>query len=896
MTTQAWRRYLTFWRTDVEADVDEELRFHLEMREREYAAAGRQPDHAHAEALRRFGSLASVRDSCTQIGRERERRVRFRDFVATIRNDVVFATRQLVRNRGFTLAAVLTLSLGIGANGLVLSVVNAVLLRPIPGAVDPSRVVEVSGTSVSYPSYRDFRDANPALSGLAAYANRTTAVSNGKRTEVMPVDAVTGNYFRVLGVRPALGRLLTDRDGDPGAAPVAVLSPGTVARFFPGEPDVVGRSIDLNGVPVTIVGVADRDFRGIHLDSPEPIWTSVQTWMALAPTSFDGKTLERRGWSWLTMVGRLGPGATIAQARAALDISAARQEAAYPRYAEGLAKAIASSPIAPIGDGALSSVAHETTIRAAAVVTIVVMIVLLICCANVCNLLLARGMSRRREMGVRLAIGARASRIVRQLLTETVVLTVLAAAVGLALTQAGILALNQVDLVGAVSTTTLGVHVDGRVMIYMIVIAVVAGVAFGLAPALQGARSSVTDALKDSTPGAGRARSNGQRLLLIGQVAMSLTLVIGAGLFTRSLQRALAINPGIDATHVAVASVNVGLIRRDSARAGQIYDAVTKQLTSIAGIRFAGWASTLPLDEGSDSYGFSLDDYVLPPGATSELEVSDVSPQFFSAFSIPLVRGRVFTEHDGPADPHVAIINETMANRYWRGRDPVGKRVLFGGDTVTVVGVVRDIKYHELREPAQPFLYRVLDQHLQTSGLVPVNLVVRTTEDPAAALGVMQRVLHEVAPEVPVYAQSTFAERSGHTIFAQQLGASVLGVFSVLAVLITAVGIYGVVGYGVTQRTREIGIRVALGARRRSVLGLILTENARLVAAGLAIGLVLSAAATRALSSFLFGIGATDVVTYATAILLLLAIGGAAALVPALRATKIDPVIALRTE
>jgi predicted permease len=896
MKTEAWRRYLRFWRADVEGDVDEELRFHVEMREREYVAGGLSPDEAHAEALLRFGNVAEVRDSCYQIGHRRERRMRFVDFAYGVRNDVVFAVRQLVRNPSFTIAAVLTLALGIGANGLILGLVNAVLLRPLPGIDEPDRVVTLTGTSVSYPAFRDFRDANPALSDLAAFAERSTAVSNGKLTEVAEVGAVTGSYFRVLGVKASRGRLLNDRDDIPGAAPVAVVTDAFARRFFPDNDNVVGRTIDLNGSPVIIVGVAARNFHGMYIDSPEPLWVSAHTWMGLAPSSYSGRTVELRDWSWLSVVGRLKPHAAIAQAKAAFNRSAARQEAAYPDDARRIMQEVAASPLSTAGAAALANMEHKTAVRAAALVMVVVMIVLLIACANVANLLLARSMARRREFGVRIAIGARGTRMVRQLLTETGVLALVAAAFGLLLTRIGIRVLAHLQLAGGISIAQLGVHVDGRVTFYTIVVALVASVLFGTAPALKSARADLTRALKDGAAGAGHSRSNAQQALLIAQVALSLILLIGAGLFTRSLQRALATDSGIDGSHVAVASVNIGLTRADSAHAGQIYDAVINQLANVPGIRFASWASALPLDAGSDSYGFSIDGFTPPTDARPQLQVSAVSPHYFEAFSIPLKRGRAFTQRDNARAPHVAIINETMAKRYWNGADPIGKRIVFSQDTVVIVGVVRDVKYHELHEPAQPFVYRVLDQHLQESGLARVSLAVRTTGDPRTAFSVVRRTLHDVAPEVPLYDLSTFEQRSGHTIFAQRLGTSVLGLFGILALVITAIGIYGVVGYGVTQRTREMGIRIALGARTLSVLRLVLVNNITTILLGVVIGLLMSVALTRTVSSFLFGVSAMDAITFAAASAILLAVGAAATLIPAVRATRVDPVIALRSE
>ncbi|HEY5087297.1 MAG TPA: ABC transporter permease [Gemmatimonadaceae bacterium] len=901
MKTEAWRRYLRFWRADVEGDVDEELRFHFDMREREYVASGLAPAEAHAEALRRFGNVAEVRDSCYQIGHRNERRMRFMDFAYGVRNDVVFAFRQLVRNPSFTIAAVLTLALGIGANGLVFGLVNAVVLRPLPGVAAPDRVIAVNNLSVSYPTYLDFRGANPSLTDLAAFSDRTTAVSDGRHTGIAEVGVVSGNYLSVLGVTPLQGRMLALRDDSPGAPPVAVLSAAFARRFFPDDTNVVGRVLDLNGAPVTIVGIATNDFHGTQLDSPEALWVPAHAWMALAPSSFSRLSINARGWSWLTMVGRLKPGATIKQAIAAFHTSALNQDATYPEMGQQLAKWTSAFNVVGVNQVAISSIEHGTIVRATAIVLVVVAIVLLIACANVANLLLARAMSRRREIGIRMAIGAGRQRVIRQLLTETGVLALVASIVGLVATQLGMRAMAQVTLPDSLSLATLGVHLDGRVTAYTILLALIASIVFGVAPALQSTRDDMTGSLKDGAPGTGQARSalrrTLRRALLVTQVALSLVLLIGAGLFTRSLQRALATNPGFDGAPVAVASVNVGLIRTDSSRAGHIYNTVVRRLNSTPGVRFAAWGTTLPLDRGSDRDGFHLDDYTPPANENSGVETNDVTPQYLQAFSIPLLRGRFFTEHDGPSTAHVVVINETMARTYWPNKEPLGRRIMFGSrDTATIVGVVRDIKYHELREDPQPLVYRALSQHLTTSGLPPVDLVVRSNGEPEATLNAIRQALHDVAPEVPLYDLSTFEDRTGHTVFAQRLGVWVLGLFSLLALATTAIGIYGVVAYGVTQRTQEIGTRAALGARVGVVLDLILVDNLSSIVIGLVIGLALSIALTRSVSSFLFGVSAVDAVTFGLASLILLLVGTLATLIPAWRATRIDPVIALRSE
>ncbi len=889
-----WRRAFRFGRADVPRDVDRELRFHLEMAERDNLAAGMPPEQARAEAIRRFGDVARVRGTLEDMGRRREREARAADLLDDLRRDAGYALRQLGRSRGFTAAAVITLALGIGANGLMFGFADALLLRPLPGIREPARLIEVSRPSMSYPSYRDFREANPTLAGLAAFSDRSMSISDGEHTDLSEVGVVSGNYFSVLGVGTTRGRTLGDADDAPGAPPAAVISADFAKRFFGAGADPMGRVIKLNGFATTIVGVAPEHFRGTRLVGTRALWISIHTWMEMAPSSFAGLSLERRGWSWLTMVGRLRPGATLEQGTADLNTAAKRQEAEYPGPTP---KNFRMEQVNTGEHAAVPGDARDMVVRFVAVLIGVVAIVLLIACANVANLLLSRAAGRRREIGVRVALGAGRGRLIRQLITESVVLALLAAVVGLVATQLATRALAGVSLAGGwLSFATLDLHVDARVAAYTGAVALAASIIFGLAPALQSTPRDLVASLKDGAPGSGRGRSRLRRALLVAQVALSLTLLIGAGLFTRSLTRALRADVGFDGDRVAAASVDVGLVRYDSSRAGQYYDAVIRELSAAPGLRYAAWGSVLPLDPGYDAESFTVEGYV--PAKDEKLQVQEaaVSAGYLEAFSVPLVRGRLFTGRDDASTPHVIVINESMAKRYWPEGDAIGRRVVFSGDTTSVIGIVRDIHYHDLREQPAPFAYRLLAQNLRYAGLQPMSLVVRTSGDPAAALGTLRTVLRRTSVDVPVYDLGTFHERTGHVVLTQQLGAVVLGLFGALALVIAAVGVYSVAAYAASQRTREIGIRMALGARSGAVLRLVLAENMVALGLGLAIGLALSAALAPAMSSFLFGVTATDVPTYAGVALALLAIGVGAALVPAWRATRLDPVTALHAE
>jgi predicted permease len=891
--TPSWRRYLRFWRADPEADLDDELRFHLEMRRADYRAEGLDPSLADEATLRRFGDVERVRDACRDIDRRWAREQRLREWFESVAQDARYAVRQLARAPGFTIVAALTLALGIGANGAVFSLVDRVLLRPVPEVREPERLVQLSRPGVSYPSYRDFRDGAAPMASLAAFANRFVSLGVGERSELAAAGTVTGNYFSVLGVRAALGRMLVPDDERPGAPPVAVLSDLAWRRHFDADPAVVGRTVRLNGSPMTIVGVAPSGFRGTRISEPPAVWITIPAWWSIAPSSFAGLGLEKRSWSWLTVVGRPRPGKTVPQLQAALAASANWQEEHHRNETRtGYARSLKLETGAA---AAIAGGAYRSVVQFAAVLLGVVGIVLLIACANVANLLLARAASRRREVAVRLALGAGRRRIVRQLLTETLVLAAIAGAIALGITQAIAMALGGVRLGGYLPLGALGLGADGRVVAITALIALAAGVLFGLAPALHGTRLGVAMALRDGTQGENRSRTRTRGVLLVAQLALSLVLLVGAGLLGRSLRRALATDVGFDGGRVAVATADVGLAHYDSTRARRYYDDALERVRRAPGVLDAAWATALPLYNGQDTESYSV--VGEPPAADEqpETEVGTVGADYFRVFGIRIVAGRAFSPSDDAHAPHVAIVNETMARRHFGGA-ALGRRIAFSRDTATIVGVAHDIAYHELREKPRPFVYRVMAQRIASDGLGPVSLAVRSAGEPSLVEGVIARALADVGHDVPAYDFGSFEDRSGHAVLAQRAGASLLGVFGLLALAIATVGAYGVVAFAVGQRTREIGIRMALGARAGDVVRMVLAESLRYVVAGIVLGLALAAVASRALAAFLVDVSPTDAATYAAMSLALVAAGLVAALVPARRASRIDPARTLKAE
>jgi predicted permease len=885
----AWRRYVRFWGADVEADVDDELRFHLESRVQDLIAEGMDPARAREESMRRFGDVPRIRDACRRIGHQGERVIRVGEIVGTVRQDVVFAIRQLARNRAFTLAAVLTLALGIGANSAIFSLVDAVVLHPLPGIRDPQRLAEI-GYSISYPLLEDLRRDARAQIELAGFSSRPMAISGSERPRTVRGVVVTGNYFSVLGARVSLGRPILPADDQGDGSLVAVVSDAFWRRELEANPSVLGRTLMVNGVPLQIVGVAEPGFRGSRLSNME-VWVPLHAWPQLAPTSF-GRKIEQRGWSWINAIGRLQPGVEPAQALAVLNATSKRQKELYPTEGRSnwqLELVPAAQRI--LGGGKWSAVVGFATMLMA-----VVGLVLLLACANVANLLLARAAHRRREIAVRLALGAGRGRLVRQLLTESLVLALTAAAVGVAVMPAIVRVLARETTPAMFSPESLGADIGVRALAFTAVVALLAAVIFGLTPALQTSRASHMSALKDGTAGGGHQRSRTRDMLLTLQVAFCLVLLVGAGLFTRSLVASLRADLGFRTEHLALATVEPGLARYDPVRASAFYVEAGDRLRALPGVKGVTWTSVVPMTDSYDTGSADIEGYAKRPDEDIELEYATVGADYFSVLGIPLVGGRDFGALDVYGRAKTIIINETMARRYWKNGDAVGRRVIMvGDDTVTVVGVVRDAKYHTLSEPPQSYVYRPLAQR-RVAGQASTTLIVRTdgssTDEVLAAL---PRELRAVAPTVPVSGLGTFADRFDDLLMPQRFAAALLGFFSALALVIAAVGVYGVVAYAVSQRTREIGIRVALGAQPGSVVGLVLGRSLRDVVIGVLIGLALAVAATRAVVGLLYGVTPTDATTFIGTSLVLMVVAIMAALGPARRAARTDPANALRS-
>jgi predicted permease len=805
--------------------------------------------------------------------------------------DVRYAFRSLIRTPSLTIAAVLSLGLGIGANTTVFSWVQAVLLRPIPGAfeADSLRVAtletrEGRQRSWSYPNYRDFRDRATALD-VVAQDDLAMSVAVGGQAERAYGALVSGNYFRVMGLQPSLGRLLTeDDDRTPGAHPVAVISHAYWQRRFAGNPAIVGQQVTINNVPMTVVGVGPEEFLGSFLGISTSAWVP----MAMQPDMMGGSRLEARGSGWMQTMARLKLGASDEQAQA--EASAILGQLAQEHSGSFDGWRIRVLPPWQANWGAPSVLAPIL-----GVLSVVVGMVLLIACANVANLLLARAVGRRREIAVRLSLGANRWRLVRQLLTEALMLSGAAGFVGVAV------AYWTYGLLMAFAPPTdmpinFGLRLDAVTLAYAAVASLLTGLFFGLMPALQTSRADTINAIKEEAGRGSSGGRSGHRLrntLVVAQVAICLVLLVGATLFVRSLQAAQHIDPGFEPDQLLIASVDLVPNGYTPETGRQFHRRLTEAVSGVPGLQSHAIARQVPLGiGGTSSTGVSIDGYTPQPDEEINIVYNVVGPRYFETMQIPMLRGREFTTEDSASSAPALIVNETMARRYWGEREVLGSRARIGKTDYTVVGVAKDIKYGQLNEAPLPYMYLALDQNFSSQAV----LHVRSTAAPATVLAAVRDVVRTLDPNLPLYDARTVEEHLRTAVFAQRMGANLLGVMGILAVVLAAVGLYGVIAYAVSQRTQEMGIRLALGAAPGDLLKMVLRQGIVLTSLGLAVGLVLAFAATGFMRSMLPGIAPRDPLTFIAVPAALMAIAIIAALIPARRAGAVDPVVALRYE
>ena len=819
--------------------------------------------------------------------------------------DLRYGVRMLVKHPGFTFVAVATLALGIGANTAIFSLVNTILLRPLPVA-DPAQLVCVySGNSqgaglglFSYPNYKDFRENNASLSGLAAHrfapmslSGMTDNAGNGeRRNERIWGYLVSGNYFDVLGVKAALGRTFSpEEDQTPGAYPVVVLSHRCFERRFAADPSIVGQTITLNGHQFHVIGIAPEGFNGTELIFTPEIWVPSMMLSWVDPGA--GGLEQRESVQWFT-VGRLKPGLSVVQAQTALNALATELAREHPQTNEGMT--IQLTP-----PGLVIPAARNLALDFAGMLMATVGLVLLIACSNLAGLLLARATERRREIAIRLSLGASRWRIVRQLLTESVLLAAAGGGLGL------LLAFWILDLVVAWKPSlefavTIDFKMDQRVLSFTLLLSLLTGVLCGLIPAWQATKTDLVPALKAEASMAGYRRSGLRSGLIVAQVALSFVLLIAAGLMVRSLQRVQVLGPGFETEHEAIMSVNLSLQGYDEARGQEFYRQMIARAESLPGVLSASVTSFLPLSLHYLGVPIYIEAQASARGAgASEAMQGSVALNYFSTMGIPLIAGRDFTAQDKKDAPPVAIINDTFARRFWPGQIAVGKRfstARIEGPLIEVIGVAKDGKYFSLSEEPRPFVYRPLLQNYVGGANNDGTLIVRTAVDPSAIIAAVRSEVQELDANLPVFDVKTLTEHMRLSLFPLRAGAASAGSFGLLAMTLAAIGIYGVMAYAISLRTREIGIRIALGARPRDVLTMLVRQGMTLAAIGLVIGLTAALALTRLMSSVLYGVSATDAMTFVAVSLLLTMVVLTACYLPARRATKVDPMVALRQE
>jgi predicted permease len=825
--------------------------------------------------------------------------------VGAFLRDLRHGIRQLARRPAFTLAAVGSLALGIGLTTTLFSVVNAVLLRETP-IERPDELVEIYTSAydfpqltTSYPDYLSIRDAVDALDGVAAHAFVRGILSTGERPALVTGESVTANYFDVLGLRPVRGRpFREDEDRAPGASPVVVLGHGMWQRQFGGREDILGTTVTLSGLDYTVVGVAPPAFRGTIPGIPTDFWVPVMmveqfefSGMQATSDNDPGTTrLDRRGTRWLFVKGRLARGRTIEQARSQVEAVFARLEREHPVLNEKVGATVlpaSSIRFHPMLDGYVRA--------ASAVLLTAVGLVLLVACANVANMMLARATSRRRELAIRAAIGAGRGRIVRQLLSESLVL---AAAGGAAGTLVAVWAGRLVSGLGAdlgPVPIDFNVSLDATVLLFAIATSLATALLFGLAPAWSASRLDLVPALKDAAgDGAGRSRRVTLRdALVVGQLALSLVLLVSGALLTRGMLAARGTDLGFDPAPISSLTFNLQMNGYDVDRAMALRTRALEAIAALPGVEAVAVSSRLPLAPDINMTGVTVPGHHAPDADPTPIDAAYVGADYFRVVGVPIVAGRAFTEDDVNGARKVAIVNETMARQYWPGESAVG-RVIHDGDLdqppIEVVGVARDHKVRSVGEAPRPYL------HLPAGPSRRISLVVRTSTPAVSALPMLREAIWKLEPDVVFTGEASATEIAAITMAPTILGAGIIGGFGALALLLAAVGLYGVIAYAVSLRTREVGIRMALGAARGQVVRLVLRQGGRLAAVGVAIGTLASLAVGRVLASLLYGVSPFDPVAYGVAAALLVAVAALANLAPALTASRVDPLTALRRD
>ena len=894
-----WHRL--FHRRKNEEELEKELRFHLDLHTSDLMAQGYSPEEARRQARLALGGPEQVKEMC--------RDARGTRWLGDLLQDLRYGARMLAKQPGFTAIAVLALALAIGVNTAILSAVNGFVLRPLP-VEKPAELVspywgKKTDTQVwerfSYPNYEDLREQNKSFSDLCAWAETSAGISSSEsrnagdseRAEVVWGELVSGNYFDVIGVKPMLGRgFLPEEDRTPNAHPVTVISHSLWQRRFDADTGVVGKTIYLNGMPFTVIGVMPESFLGSVFYLREAFWAPLMMAQKFGRRA-EWKT--DRSYALFNLYGRLKPGLTMAQAETDLNLVADNLAQLYPRE-----NADTKIQLTTEVDGRYQG-ATDVIKYGGLLALCISGLVLLLACANVANLMLARAVTRAKEIGIRLALGAGRGRIVRQLLTESVLLALLGGVLGLALAYRG------AELIWAIFPPvpypiSIDFAPDGYVLKWMLVISLLTGVIFGLAPALLASRTDLVAVIKGMAvrPSNSRRRWNLRGVLVVAQVTISIIVLICAGLFIRSLGKALKTDPGFQTENLVTMMINPGLLAYDGEETTRrFFPELLRRIESQPGVRMAALVNEMPLQVEHLSRGPIMKEGEADPlpnqGVNSDC--SFVTPKYFDTLRTPLVVGRDFTDRDDADAPPVVIVNQEFARRFYGSAEhAMGKRFRFSQGTplMEIIGIAKDGRYRNLYEDQQLFMFLPVYQHPRAAMTLMISAQAAGAL-PAAAESA-RREIAQLDARLPVVGVMMAEENLSLAYWGPRVAAGMASTFGVLALVLATIGLYSVMTYAVSQRTREIGIRMALGAQVRDVLRLIVSQGMRMVFIGIVLGLVGASALTRVLASLLFGVGTTDTVTFAGVAVLLVAVALLACYMPARRAARVDPLVALRHE
>ncbi|HYW69521.1 MAG TPA: ABC transporter permease [Pyrinomonadaceae bacterium] len=884
-----------FRKNEMENELDEELRFYLEKQTEVYVAQGMSPEEARAAALREFGGMEQAKEQC--------RDARGVSLIEELWQDLRYGVRMLLKNPGFTVIVVITLALGIGANSAIFSIVNSILLRR-PPYKEPHRLMMVwtsmpqieslEGTAqfpASAADFIDWRNQNQTFEQIAAFRDQRFNLAGGGEPEFLDGVQATASLLPLLGVEPKLGRSFLTEDDQPGASRVVILSHGLWQRRFASDPQIIGQKLTLNDEAYTVVGVMQP---GIQFPSKGDMPAGFQFPPQVdfyIPMAFSASEANTRNILNLAVIGRLKPQVTIAQAQADMNALALQLARQYPLTHTGKGIILISLQQQAVGK-----------VRIALLVFLgAVGFVLLIACANVANLLLTRATTRHKEVAIRSALGASRLRLIRQLLTESLLLALLGGTLGIVLAIWGIQLLVAVGPANLPRANT--ISVDGQAFGFTLLISLLTGIVFGIAPALQTSKLDLNESLKEG--GTASAVSFGynrlRSLLVVSQVAIALVLLVGAGLMIRSFVRLLGVDPGFNPQDVL--TMEVSLPRSDSTTyAGQrqaaLFQQVIGRLQTLPGVLAAGAVNSLPLSGNEGGRSFGIQGRPRAAGEVFDAGTRQVSPDYFKAMGIPLLAGRAFTDSDGSDTPRALIINQAFVRHYFPNENPIGKRLAYdrGSDGRPawreIVGVVKDVKHTSLDSDPRPEMYCPISQFPSWD----MTLVIRTTGDPMRLAGDVRRQVLAVNKDQPVHNIRTMEQWIDNSVSQRRFNMLLLSIFAAASLLLAAVGIYSVMAYSVAQRTHEIGVRVTLGASAADVLKLVIVQGMTLVLIGAAVGAVAAFALTRVMTGLLYGVSPTDPATFAMIALLLVGVALAACFVPARRATKVDPIVALRYE